>query len=44
MNFQKTASDEETVEGGNDFERMEASHGIIIKKYHADNGIFRANA
>ena len=23
---------------------MAASHGIIIKQYHADNGIFRANA
>ena len=22
---------------------MSASHGIIIKKYHSDNGIFRAN-
>ena len=44
MQLQKTISAEETLEGKHFFERMSESHGIIIKQYHVDNGIFRANA
>ena len=44
MHLQQTASAEDTLEGKHAFERMAASYGIIIKKYHADNGIFRANS
>ena len=44
MRFQQTASAEQTLEGKYAFETMAASHGIIIKKYHDDNGIFIENA
>ena len=42
--LQKTATAEETVEGKRAFERHAAENGIKIEHYHADNGIFRANA
>ena len=35
MHLQQIASSEDTVEGTHAFERMTASHGIIIKQYHA---------
>ena len=41
--LQKTASAEETLEGKEAFERYSMSHGVQIKGYHADNGIFRAH-
>ena len=41
MHLQQTTSAEETLQGKYDFERMEASHGIIIKQHQAENGIFR---
>ena len=44
MKLHHTASCEDTLEGKYEFGRMAASHGIIIKQYHDDNGIFRANA
>ena len=39
---QKGATVEETIEGKRAFERYAKSHGVIIKHYHADNGIFEA--
>ena len=42
--LQKTATVEETLKGKNAFEQHASSMGISIKGYHADNGIFRANA
>ena len=42
--LQKTASAEETIKGKFAFEQHAKSMGITIKGYHADNGIFRANA
>ena len=44
MHLQYTALSEDILEGKHYFERMEASHGITIKKYHSDNGIFKQNA
>ena len=44
IHLQNTTSAEETLGGKYTFESMSSSHGIIIKKYHADNGIFRADA
>ena len=41
MHIHKTASSEETLEGKHAFEIMASSHVIIVKKYHAGNGIFR---
>ena len=41
--LQKTQSAEETVEGKIAFEKFALSHGITIKNYHGDNGIFKAN-
>ena len=42
--LQKTGSAEETLEGKRAFETIARNSGITIKGYHADNGIFRANA
>ena len=42
--IQKTATAEETIKGKIAFELYSLSLGIKIKAYHADNGIFRANA
>ena len=44
MHLQNTASSEETLERKYAFERISSSSGIIIKQYHAENVIFRANA
>ena len=44
MHLQKTVSVEDILEVKHAFERMAASHGIIINQYHADNGIFRVNS
>ena len=42
--LQKTASAEETLQSKRAFEAFSANRGVVIKSYHADNGIFRANA
>ena len=41
--LQKSADAEETLEGKRAFELYSRQHGVEIKSYHADNGIFRAN-
>jgi hypothetical protein len=41
--LQKTANADETIEGKKAFEAYSKQHGVEIKAYHADNGIFRAN-
>ena len=41
--MQKTATCEETIEAKKAFEQHSLDHGVKIKAYHADNGIFRAN-
>ena len=40
--IQKGSTVEETVEGKRAFERYARNHGVRIKHYHADNGIFEA--
>jgi hypothetical protein len=42
--LQKTASAEETIESKRAFEALARRHGVRIEHYHADNGIFKANA
>ena len=42
--LQKTATADETIEGKVAFEKILMDRGIKVKAYHADNGIFRANA
>jgi len=37
---QSSTSAAETLEAKRKFERCTRSHGILIKKYHADNGSF----
>jgi hypothetical protein len=41
---QKTQSAEETLEANEAFERYASSRGVHVKAYHANNGVFRANA
>ena len=43
VHLQKTASAEETIEAKKAFESLAAQDNIIIRHYHADNGVFRAN-
>jgi hypothetical protein len=40
VHLQKGAMAEETLEGKKAFEAYARSHGVSIKTYHADNGIF----
>ena len=40
--LQKKASVEETVEAKNAFEHYALTMGVIVKAYHADNGVFKA--
>ena len=42
--LQKTTTAEETIQGKVAFELYVHSHGIKVKGYHANNGIFHANA
>ena len=42
--LQKSATVEETIKGKIAFELYARSHGVKVQGYHADNGIFRANA
>jgi hypothetical protein len=44
VHLQKTASAKETIESKKAFEAMARRNGIRIEHYHADNGIFKANA
>jgi transposase InsO family protein len=41
---QKTQSAEETLEAKEAFERYASLQDVHVKAYHADNGVFRANA
>ena len=41
--LQRSTSAEETLQGKMAFERWAATHGVEVRAYHADNGIFRAN-
>lgn len=41
--LQKTATAEETILAKQAFEEYAANRGVIVKAYHADNGIFKAN-
>mgnify|MGYP000653665129 FL=1 len=41
--LQKSTSAEETVEAKRAFERYAKVHGVTIRHYHADNGIFIEN-
>jgi hypothetical protein len=43
VHLQKGATAEETLEGKDAFKAYARSHGVTIKTYHADNGIFRAH-
>lgn len=42
--MQKTASAKETLEGKKAFELYASKAGVQVQAYHADNGVFRANA
>jgi hypothetical protein len=42
VHLQKGATAEETIEGKRAFESYARTHGVTIKHYHADNGIFDA--
>jgi hypothetical protein len=44
VHLQKTALADETLESKVAFERFALNRGVIIMNYHADNGIFKANA
>jgi hypothetical protein len=43
VHLQKTSSAEETIEGKNAYKTYARKHGVTIKNYLADNGIFKAN-
>ena len=43
-NFQTTDSSDKTLKANQTFEPMAQKHGVKIKAYHADNGIFRSHA
>ncbi len=43
VHLQKTSSAEEMIEGKKAFETYARRHGVTIKSYVADNGIFKAN-
>ena len=42
--MQTSVNNEQTVEAKHAFETFAASHGVTIKSYHADNGIFAEKA
>ena len=44
VHLQRTADATETLEGKALFEKFASDQGVSIKRYHADNGIFKANA
>ena len=43
VHLQKSADAEETVQGKRIFEAHLQSYGVVVKAYHADNGVFRAH-
>jgi Reverse transcriptase (RNA-dependent DNA polymerase) len=43
VHLQKSSSAEETIEAKEAWEAYARTHGVTVKAYHADNGIFRAN-
>ena len=43
IHFQKSSSVQETLQAKKTFEQISSNHGVTIKRYHADNGVFRAN-
>ena len=43
VHLQKSASADHTLEAKAEFERVAATHGVIVSHYHADNGIFADN-
>eukprot|EP00978_Attheya_sp_CCMP212_P030428 scaffold111925_cov48-Attheya_sp.AAC.1 len=43
VHLQNTATAAETIEAKKAFERYAKDSGIMIRAYHADNGVFRAN-
>jgi hypothetical protein len=43
VHVQKTTSADETIEAKEKFESWANSHGVAIRHYHADNGIFADN-
>ena len=44
IHLQKSTGAIETVEAKKAFEAMAATHGVRVRQYHADNGIFADNA
>ena len=40
MYLQKTSNAKETIQGKKAFEAVSQQHGIVVRHYHADNGIF----
>ena len=42
--LQKDASADETIKGKLAFKQYAQNRGVTIRVYHADNGVFRANA
>ena len=43
VHYQRSATAEETIEATRAFEKMASNNGVLVKNYHADNGIFKAN-
>lgn len=43
VHLQKTATADETIEAKKAFEAKLATFGVLVKGYHADNGVFKAN-
>jgi len=41
--MQKSTQAEETVEAKLRFEQYAREHGVMVKHYHADNGVFADN-
>ena len=41
--LQKTSDAEETIMGKRAFEAYCSQHGVTVRNYHADNGIFRTH-
>ena len=41
--LQSTATADETIQAKRAFEEFARQHGVIVRGYHADNGIFKAN-
>ena len=44
VHMQKTLLAKETIKGKDMFERIALEHGVKVQAYHADNGVFKANA